>query len=230
MASDPQGVRKSGKTQSEEITKEVAKHVDEPLGDVPATMDTDSPRLKRPYFQRLRTEWNSEQKIVLQKIHGKVQKNIQTVFADAFDVMFELYSVVRTPLGEGEEDPEDPQELWVRTSSGAYVEDWGKLTHRQRERFLFLITTHLFTWEQQAASLNFEALFAKAEWEMSFATGYESLPGTRATIEDRTARARLQSQEDYYFALMRTYFSRQADAIVRSMTGLAQRLKDVHTA
>jgi hypothetical protein len=221
---DPHNIRKSGKTTSEEVTKEecTEEKLTEPLGD--ATMEDDSPRLKRPYFQRLRTDWTSDQKIMLQRIHNKVEKEIQSVFSDAFSIMFELYDVVRVRDENAEDD-----EIWQKNESGSYVEDWSKLNHRQRERFLFLITSRLFTWEQQASSLNFEALFAKAEWEQSFATGYESLPGTRPTIEDRTSRARLKSQDDYYFALMRTYFSRRADAVVRSMQGISQRIKDMHT-
>jgi hypothetical protein len=223
---DPQNVRKSGKTTSEEVVKEecTEEKLTEPLGDT--DMEGDSPRLKRSYFQRLRTDWTSDQKIVLQRVHNKVDKEIQEVFTDAFSIMFELYDVVRI-----RDDSEDAEDVWVKSpETGEYIEDWSKLNHKQRERFLFLITTRLFTWEQQAASLNFDALFAKAEWEQSFATGYESLPGTRPTIEDRTSRARLKSQDDYYFALVRTYFSRRADAVVRSMTGLCQRIKDLHTA
>jgi hypothetical protein len=221
---DPQNLRKSGKTTSEEVTKDecTEEKLTEPLGDT--DMEGDSPRFKRSYFQRLRTDWTPDQKIVLQRIHHKVDKEIQHVFSDAFDIMLELYSVVRI-----QDEDEDAEDIWLKSDSGAYIEDWGKLNHKQRERFLFLITTRLFTWEQQAASLNFDALFAKAEWEQSFATGYESLPGTRPTIEDRTSRARIKSQDDYYFALMRTYFSRRADAVVRSMINFCQRLKDVHT-
>jgi hypothetical protein len=223
---DPQNIRKSGKTTAEEVTKEecTEEKLTEPLGTVGMEVEPHRDRLVRPYFQRMRTEWNSDQKMVLQRVHHRVEKQIQEVFAEAFDIMIELYDVVRTRVVDVDAD-----DVWEKTSSGAYREDWGKLTHKQRERFLFLITTRLFTWEQQAAGLNFEAVFAKAEWEQSFATGYESLPGTRPTIEDRTSRARLTSQDDYYFALMRTYFSRRADAVVRSMSGLAQRLKDVHT-
>lgn len=226
MAADPKNVRKSGKTTSEEITKEVAATFDQVAGDASMEGDPKRDRLRRPYFQRLRTEWTSEQQIMLNRIHHKVEKQIEEVFHDAFEILFELWDVVRTRLT----DEDEPGELWEKLPSGSYREDWGKLTHKQRERFLFLITTRLFTWEQLAAHLNFDALFAKAEWETSFATGYESLTGTRPTIEDRTARARLVSQEDYYFALMRTYFSRRADAVVRSMGAIAQRLKDVHTA
>ena len=222
---DPKNIRKSGKTTAEEKTKEVAEDIDRPLGDPSMEGDPKRDRVKRPYFQRLRTEWTSDQQIMLQRIHLKVEKEIGEFFADAFEIMFELYDVVRTKLPEDD----DTEEIWEKTPSGAYREDWGRLTHKQRERFLFLITTRLFTWEQQAASLNFEALFAKAEWEQSFATGFESLPGTRPTVDDRTQRARLESQGDYYFALMRTYFSRRADAVVRTMSGLGQRLKDVHT-
>lgn len=223
---DPQHLRKSGKTTSEEMTKEVAKEFDRPLVD--PDIEGDSPRFKRPYFQRLRTDWDSEQKIILQRVHGKVEKEIRVLFSEAFDIMYELYAVVRT--SNDDEEAEDP---WLKNEYGSYVEDWGKLNHKQRERFLFLITTRLFTWEQQAASLNFDALFAKAEWEQSFATGFESLPpisSTRPTVDDRTHRGRLHSQDDYYFALIRTYFSRRADAVVRSMSAISQRIKDVHMA
>lgn len=226
---DPDNERKSGKTTSEEITQQECtdEKLTEPL-DVPDMQEDAPKRLNRPYFQRLRTEWNSEQKMILQRVHGRVEKEIKAEFSDAFEIMYEIYDVVR------DRDPdEESGDLWLRTPPGSYVEDWSRLNSRQRERFMFLITTRLFEWEQRTSRINFEALFAKAEWEQSFATGFESLPtisATRPTVDDRTQRARRTSSDDYYFALIKTYYSRRADAIVRTMSAITQRIKDVHTA
>jgi hypothetical protein len=100
----------------------------------------------------------------------------------------------------------------------------GALTDRRREHFLHQISAHLFEWEQASQDLWGEAMFAKAAWEERFAWGYTTSEGK--TIDDRTQRARQASQEERYFAIYRTLLSRKADALVRSMQLINQRLKD----
>jgi hypothetical protein len=74
-------------------------------------------------------------------------------------------------------------------------------------------------------------MYAKVIWEQQFSSGYDDLPsGSKDTIEGRTARAKMVAAEDQFLAIFKTYYSRKADAIVRSMERLSQRIKDIHVA
>lgn len=226
--------RKSGKTTGEEITAEERRRAFEPL---PAGKDDDETRkLKSPLLQRVRIDWNPDQQVIIQRVHATVDRRIVESFSEAYAIMYEIYELVRTPQTDVNGNvicDHHGMPVWKKNPSGSYDEDWSNLTHRQRERFLFIISTRMFDWEQRAQEAWAEAMFAKGYWEQSFAEGFESLPSisaTRPTVDDRTQRARRVSGEDYYFALVVTYFSRKADAIVRSLRGLEQRIKDIHTA
>jgi hypothetical protein len=82
----------------------------------------------------------------------------------------------------------------------------------------------MFGWEQRAADAWGEAMFAKAQWEERFAIDYDA-PFT-GTIEDRTAKGNIGAREERYFAIFLSLYSRKADAVVRSLALLGQRLKD----
>lgn len=226
--------RQSGKTTTQEIAQEQRKTAFEQL---PAgTDDGETQRLKRPFLHRIRKDFTHDQSMVMQQVHTAVDNSIKEVFGDAFDIMAEIYLIVREQEFDKDGDPLFDQyrlPVWKKNASGSYIEDWSKLGHRVRERFLFLITTRLFEWEQRVQEAWVESMFAKALWEQTFAEGFESLPAisaTKPTVDDRTQRGRVVAGEDYYFALVATYYSRRAEAIVRSMQSLAQRIKDVHTA
>lgn len=217
------------KTQAE-VVKEVSEEADKPTTvELP---DERERKFKTPGFSRMRTDWHGDDATMMSSIRLVVDQQIARNFQDAYALMHEIYDLVRT----AEVDPETGEErvdpygwpIWRRTPSGSFEEDWSRLTHKERERFLYQITTRLFAWEQAAADAWGESMFAKALWEDQFSIGYESPPATKSkdTIEGRTARGRLESREERYFAIFKAYYSRRADAIVRTMTLLGQRLKD----
>lgn len=184
---------------------------------------------RTPGFSRMRTEWRREDHEVLISAQRIVDERIQAMFADAYQVMFEVYSIVRT----AETDPVTGETVvdrfgfpvWKRLPSGAWEEDFGRLTTLNKEHLMFLLTTHLWDWEQRAADVWGEAMFAKAQWAERHAIAYDS-PKGRLTIEDRTAKADADSAEERYFAIFFSLLSRRADAITRSMERLSQRIKD----
>lgn len=181
---------------------------------------------RSPNFSRVRIEWKPEDSSALTKIHEAVERAVQVEFAEAFLVLNQLYDVVRIPvLADGE--PVKDQRGWVvwRTDQYGYpVEDWSLLTYSMRDDFLFRISTRLFSWEQKAAEIWGDAMFSKAIWEQQFAEQfYEPVAGT---VADREAYGRQHSMEERYFAIFQSMLSRRADAVVRSMNLLCQRLKD----
>jgi hypothetical protein len=227
--------RASGKTTGEEVTKEVVEDADKDLTvELPEERER---QFQTPGFSRIRLQWRGPEAQVISMMHSTVQNRLDSHFADAYAIMWEIYDVVREKVtdpasGEALLDS-DGLPIWRKAASGMYAEDWSRLTHRERERFLFQITTRLGEWEQIATESWAEAMFSKAAWEESFAIGFESLPtvsSTRPTVDDRTQRGRLESREDRYFAIYCTYYSKKAEALTRNMSLLAQRLKDVHVA
>lgn len=219
-------IRASGKTAGRETAEEESKSLAELVN--PEIPIERAKTFKYPGFSRFRTEWDGEDKVTMTRIRHIVELQLAKNFRDAYAVMLEVYSIVRVqeegPGGEGLIDSHGFP-VWKRSGpAGAYIEDWTKLTSRQKENLLFSITTKLFDWEQRAADAWLEAMMAKGIFEEQFANYFdEPIAGT---IEDRRARANARAAEERYFAIFQSAYSRKAEAVVRSMTLLSQRLKD----
>lgn len=222
--------RASGETPASEVAHEQATDPRTDL-ETPAAADLDVERqqmFEALGFSRMKLDWSGDGRAMMDRIKSAVDGAILRHFADAYAVMSDVYDVVREPAvnettGEIQRDPFGFV-IWRRSPTGAYMEDWSRLSIRQREDFLYRITTALFEWEQRAADLWGEAMFAKAIWQENFATAYDK--PYSGTIEDRTARGNIESSEDRYFAIFLSLLSRRADSIVRTMGLLGQRIKD----
>lgn len=179
-------------------------------------------------LSRMRTDWHGENASQMARIHDEVNQVMVDMFGDAYALIGDIYDVVRTPEVDEETGEVAVDQWgftkWKRNPLGFYEEDWQALSLRQREDFLFRITTALFAWEQQAADLWGDAMFAKAVWTESFAVGFDARE--RGTVDDRTAHGNIASAEDRYFALYLSMLSRKAEALTRSMERIGQRLKD----
>lgn len=212
----------------ERVTRDVVADLD-----TPAAVDLHEDRtreMRTPGFSRMRTEWDSPDALVIASVMGIVQNQIVMNFSSAFAIMNELYEIVREPVYDEQGTILKDQygfTIWRKTPSGSYAEDYSKLGHKERENLLFEITTNIFAWEQAAANAWGEAMFAKAKFEERFALKFQDTPGGRPTVDDRTQHARSEALEERYHAIFHSLYSRKADAIVRSMTLLSQRLKDV---
>lgn len=181
---------------------------------------------------RLRYDWGDDFRDEIHGIHSVVERLLLENFSGAYQIMNELYEIVREPkvseaTGEIETDIYGFT-IWAQNEYGNYIEDYTRLGHKEVKDFLFKITTRLFQWEQDAARIHGDAMYAKALWERSFALGYTEarLNGGR-TVEDRTQAGRVASLDDRFFGIFQSNLSRRADALVRSMNLLGQRLKDV---
>lgn len=223
-------VRASGETTAEETTKEVAEQFAEPI-QVPNLPGEDpKSRFRTPGFSRMRTSWSREDAIILQGAKDAVQGQIMRNFADAYEVMNQVYDLVRTPEVDANGVVQTDQYgfvIWARTPAGGYDEDFTRLTLKQREDLLFRITTRLFEWSQRAANAWSEAMFAKAQWEERHSISFDA--PMQGTIDDRRAYANVEAAEERYFAIFLSTYSRRADAVCRSMELLGQRIKDSMT-
>lgn len=224
--------RASGKTANEEITAEQAKELTEqPNVELP---DERERKFQTTGFSRMKTDWNGEQVQFVRIMHRNIDDQLKKAFADAYALQEELFILVRTPAmlnGEPVINHDGSIEWKRKQGTGDFEEDWNRLNAKERERFLYQITTRMFAWEQRAAEAWAESMYAKVIWEQQFSAGYDELPqGSKDTIEGRTARAKMVAAEDQFLAIFKTYYSRKADAIVRSMERLSQRIKDIHVA
>lgn len=186
---------------------------------------------RTPGFSRMRTSWTGDDAMHVQSLRAIVDDVILTQFPDATLIMNDLYEIVRQPkvdesTGEVITDRHGFP-VWQRNDSGAFIEDYGRLTYRDREDLLFRITTNLVRWREVQANLWGDAMFAKAAWEERFSSKFLSAPGMRPTVDDKNNAGRAGSTEERYFAIFQTLISRRADAMVDGMTLLGQRLKDV---
>lgn len=204
--------------------------------DGPMTVDIDPDRSRetvRTGFSRMRTEWRPGDSAEVMGVVQQAQGVIRRAFPDAYLIMNELWGIVREPVidtttGEIITDVFGwPQ--WKKNPSGAYVEDYTRLTNREKDDYLLRISTMLLEWEQQASARWLEAMLAKARWEEAMATGFIA-PTGRVTVEERTQRGRAHAAEDRYMAIFQAAVSRSADQLVRSMERIGQRLKDSLTA
>lgn len=227
MVSRSGQVRKSGNTAGQEEAAEAVEKALEDPKEVYESLDDKRSKFRTPGFSRMRFTWKGDDNAVLLTAHKAIDDRILERFGDAFRVMHDLFLIVREPqTGDDGEILRDDKgwPIWKKTPSGAWVEDFTKLTRDQKENVLFQITTRLFAWEQAAAESWTEAMFAKSAWEEAYGISYDE--PMKGTIEDRTAYAQRNVIEERYFAVFVTAMSRKADAIVRTMALIAQRLKD----
>lgn len=219
-------IRASGEKTADEVAKEESEELDEPIN--PELPEEREKQFRTPGFARMRVDWRSDDWLIIERAKTAVDGRIIDNFRDAYQIMYEVYDLVRTP----QVDPETGEiltdefgfTLWQQTPSGSYEEDWSNLTHKQKENFLFAITTRLFEWEQRAADAWGEAMFAKAIWEERFAIDFDA--PMHGTVDDRKAKGNLGARDEKYFAIFLTLYSRKADAIVKSLDRLGQRIKD----
>ncbi|MGA5598464.1 hypothetical protein ACPCSE_29940 [Streptomyces cellulosae] len=217
--------------QAGRVVGEIAREAD---GPVEPDIDPDRTReTTRTGFSRMRTDWRPGESAEVAGITQQAQGLIHRAFPDAYLIMNELWQLVREPV-VNERTGEIQTDLfgwpvWKKWPSGAYIEDYTKLTDREKDDFLLRITTGLLEWEQKASTLWLEAMLAKGRWEESMATGFVA-PTGRATVEERTQRGRSFAAEDRYHAIFRSAVSRSAEALVKSMERIGQRLKDSLTA
>jgi len=218
--------RASGQTGASTEAKEAARTAEDPIE---ITMPEDKPRSmhRTPGFARMRTDWRGEDRAILTRAQAAVQGRISTTFAGAFEVMNQIYDIVRTPQVDAQGEIKVDQygwTIWVTNEFGGHDEDFTRLTSAQKEDLLFKITTRIFGWEQDAADAWGEAMLAKAVFEERFALGFDA--PMSGTVDDRKAAGALDARDERYFAILQSQYSRRAESLVRSMALLGQRIKD----
>jgi hypothetical protein len=219
--------RASGQTGGEAEGREKSKELFKPVENTP-----EEPLNLTRAFRRMRTDWNSADLAIIRSVKDTVDRQIFDAFSDAYMIEFKIFDTVRrkkisTSTGEILM-AEDGLPEYQRGADGGYIEDWSNISSAVREQLLYEISTRMFNWKLRAADAWGEALFAKAVWEEAFATGFDTNPDTKATVDARNARAQRVAADYRFLAVFKSTYSKKADAIISSMELLAQRLKDLH--
>jgi hypothetical protein len=206
---------------------------DRPLAGGPTSHPEEAGLLLTPAFSRMRTDWSGPDWEIVRSMHEAVDMVISNTFGDLLEIMLDLYAMVRdVEVGAGGEIVYDESGLprYRRYPSGAYIEDWTRVTVREQETLIHRITAGLFRWEQEVERLRAEALFGKAQFEEAYSRGYRELKDPKATIDDRTAEGRIRAAEYRYRSVYLSYLSRRAEAAVGSIVRYGQRLKDIRSS
>lgn len=201
--------------------------------DNPAEVDLHEDRTKEfksPNFSRFPTEWDGPYADVVRGIHDVAEARLLQEFGGALKLLHDIYDIVREPVvdkktGEVETDKQGFV-IHKKDIFGYYVEDYSRLTIRQKDDFIHRITVHLFEWEQRAAGAWGNAMLAKGVYEETFAEAFVGKQEGKGTDAMRENHARATATSERFFGVFLSYYSRKADAVVRSMTLICQRLKD----
>lgn len=224
MSGIPQGHRRvGGDLAADEVAYEEGRTLDQPNAE---RAEEREPRT--PGFARMRLDWRSDDRPIIQRAKAAVEGKIVMEFADAYEIMNEIYEAVRIPevdMETGEiKRTQHGFMVWKKLPSGRYDEDFNRLSDQQKKHLMFLLTTRLFDWEQRAADLRMEAMLAKGQFEERFAIGFDA-PVT-GTVDDRRAHGNLEARDERYYAIYAAALSHRADAVVKAMTELERRLRD----
>lgn len=219
-------IRASGQTVAEEVAPNSTDDFDKPL----ESKEPKPINLTRA-FSRMRTDWHSPDLDTIRSVKDAITQIIFEEFQDAYALMYEIFDTVREQdinkdTGEVKVDVYGLPE-WKQKPDGSYVEDWDRIKKRDRDRFIHIIVTRLFDWEQKAADMWGEALFAKARLDEAFATGFDEISDPKATVNAREARANRLSSDHRYLAVYKSLLSKKAESVVKSMDRIQMRLKDL---
>lgn len=224
------------KTAQERLDGQLQRAFDEsdklPQGDQEEVLAPDIPpdrtrQFQHVNFSRMRTSWLDSDQVKVEEMGRRADQVLNECFPEAWRLIESIFLIVRepeaSPFGEGPLRDPLGRIRWKRDDRGAVIEDWSRLGDKERSNILDQLTVYLVEWEQQAAAMWGSAMFAKGIWEETFAFGYTS-PRGQLTIDDRTQRGHLVSIEERYFAIFESILSRRADALVRSLTRIYNRL------
>src|SRR5260370_11588093 len=119
-------------------------------------------------FSRMRTAWAGNDLIIIEEIRRQSEDLIFRRFVAAFELMDRIYQCVRFRAADSDGEPLKDRrghQVWEVNEIGFPREDWTRVTDADRFSWIHEITVHLFEWEQDAAILWGDAMFAKGIWQ-----------------------------------------------------------------
>lgn len=178
-------------------------------------------RLTQPNWSRMRRTWNADDRYVIDEIMEASDRIIRDEFRVAFALMDKIFQAARFAKGDKETGLKFTAPgggpVWETDEDGLPVEDWTRVSDTDRDNWLWVITTHLFEWEQKQQKMWGTSMYAKGKWEEVFAGAFQSGNGG-PTVDDKTQYGQSHAMESRYFGIFQAMLSRRSDALVKSMT------------
>lgn len=201
------------------IQEEAARQIE--AGFTPVVDDTPEeihPRLK--LFKKIEFSWREEDRHAIKQLRAASEVVFEKTFAGSITALDKFYSSIRV------EDPDRPGR-YLKTESGAYVEDWSQLDGTDLIQVIFDLQREKVYISQSLSNLFLEASFAKQVSTDVYYEAYRRL--MEGTVGDRTAYANQQSKVDRYAAFFRYWtwhtasaFQKSIDDTVRTLEKMAE--------
>lgn len=161
-------------------------------------------------FKKIEFSWREEDRNAIKQLRAAAEVVFENLFRGSVDALERFYSSIRVM------DP-NRHGRFLKTESGAYVEDWSQLSGQDLIQAIFDLQREKVYISQQISSLFLEASFAKQVSTDVYYEAYRKL--MEGTVGDRTAYANSQSKVDRYAAFFRYWIWHSASAFQREIDG-----------
>lgn len=171
-------------------------------------------------FKKIEFSWREEDKYAIGQLRAAAEVVFEDLFSGSIDALDRFYSSIRVY------NPDRPGSF-LKTDTGAYVEDWSQLSGQDLIKAIFDLQREKVYISQKLSNLFLEASFAKQVSTDVYYEAYRKL--MEGTVGDRTAYANQQSKVDRYAAFFRYWiwhtastFQKEIDGTVRVLEKMAE--------
>lgn len=171
-------------------------------------------------FKKIEFSWREEDKNAIKQLRAAAEATFENLFAGSIAALDRFYGSIRVM---------DPNRYgrYLKTESGAYVEDWSQLSGQDLIQAIFDLQREKVYISQKISNLFLEASFAKQVSTDVYYEAYRKL--MEGTVGDRTAYANQQSKVDRYAAFFRYWiwhsaasFQKEIDGTMRVLEKMAE--------
>lgn len=171
-------------------------------------------------FKKIEFAWREEDKYAIGQLRAAADVVFEDLFSESVNALDRFYSSIRVY------DPDRPGRF-LKTDTGAYVEDWSQLSGQDLIKAIFDLEREKVLNSRKLSNLYLEASFSKQVATDVYYESYRKL--MEGTVGDRTAYANQQSKVDRYAAFFRYWiwhsasaFQKEIDNTVRVLEKMAE--------
>lgn len=159
-------------------------------------------------FKKIEFSWKEQDKNAIVQLRAAAEVVFEDLFSQSVAALDKFYSSIRV------HDPDRPGR-YLKTETGAYVEDWSQLSGQDLIKAIFDLQREKVFISQKLSNLFLEASFAKQISTDVYYDAYRKL--MEGTVGDRTAYANQQSKVDRYAAFFRYWIWHSASAFQKEI-------------
>lgn len=159
-------------------------------------------------FKKIEFSWKEQDKNAIVQLRAAAEVVFEDLFSGSIAALDRFYSSIRV------HDPDRPGR-YLKTETGAYVEDWSQLSGQDLIKAIFDLQREKVFISQKLSNLFLEASFAKQISTDVYYEAYRKL--MEGTVGDRTAYANQQSKVDRYAAFFRYWVWHSSSAFQKEI-------------